>query len=109
MMERKGYYGSIHMDQDSGVFFGKVEFVRALISYEGKNARSLIKAFREAVDDYLALCDEEGIKPETPFKGSFNVRVGSELHRKAALAARRKGVSLNNFAKKAFQMVIEKE
>ena len=42
-------------------------------------------AFEEAVDDYLELCKEEGKEPEKPFKASFNVRTGTDLHRKAAL------------------------
>ncbi|MCK0743702.1 toxin-antitoxin system HicB family antitoxin [Chromohalobacter nigrandesensis] len=37
-------------------------------------------AFREAVDDYLATCEQLGEAPETPSKGSFNVRVGHDLH-----------------------------
>lgn len=48
---------------------------------------SLRSAFEEAVDDYLNLCRQEGRQPEQPFKGSFNVRMGSELHRRAALCA----------------------
>ena len=103
LMECKGYCGSANYDEENGVFYGKVEFVRALISNESATAKGFRKAFVEAVDDYLALCYERGVEPEKPFKGSFNVRVGSEIHRKAALTAMRKGVSLNKLVAEALE------
>ncbi len=95
MMKYKNYYGSVHYSDDDQVFHGKVEFIRSLITYEGTDVKELRCAFEEAVDDYLELCNEEGIDPETSFKGSFNVRTGSDLHRKATLYAKSKGVNLN--------------
>lgn len=95
-MEYKGYTGSVEYSDEDGIFFGKVQFIRALISYEGSNAEELRKDFRDGVDDYLAMCGEKNIPPEQPFKGSFNVRVGRDLHRQIALEAARRGVSLNS-------------
>ncbi|MHB8483683.1 MAG: type II toxin-antitoxin system HicB family antitoxin [Nitrospiria bacterium] len=97
MMEYKSYYGSVHYNDEDRVFYGRVEFIRALISYEATNVERLRKSFREAVDDYLAMCKKEKIKPEQPFKGSFNVRIGPDLHRRIVLAASGKGLSLNRF------------
>jgi predicted HicB family RNase H-like nuclease len=97
MMEHRGYHGSVHYSDDDGLFYGKVEFIRALISYEGTTAKGLRKAFEHAVDEYLDLCRRRGETPEQPFKGTFNVRVGKDLHRRAAVAARNKGVTLNRF------------
>jgi predicted HicB family RNase H-like nuclease len=96
MMTYKKYHGSVCYSDDDQIFHGKVEFVRSLVSYEGHDVKSLRKAFEEAVDDYLELCKQEDIEPETPFKGSFNVRTGSDLHRKAALFAKSKGTNLNS-------------
>ncbi|MFA6499646.1 MAG: type II toxin-antitoxin system HicB family antitoxin [Desulfurivibrionaceae bacterium] len=95
-MEYKGYTGSVEYSDEDGIFFGKVQFIRALISYEGSNAEELRKDFHDGVDDYLAMCEEKNITPEQPFKGSFNVRVGRDLHRQIALEAARRGVSLNS-------------
>lgn len=94
-MEYKGYTGSVEYSDEDGIFFGKVRFIRASISYEGTDAEGLRKDFRNAVDDYLALCIEKKISPEQPFKGSFNVRVGRNLHRKLAIEAAHRGISLN--------------
>ncbi|MBK7673455.1 MAG: type II toxin-antitoxin system HicB family antitoxin [Candidatus Accumulibacter sp.] len=95
-MDFKGYTGSVEYSDEDGIFFGKVQFIRALISYEGSNAEELRKDFHDGVDDYLAMCKEKNITPEQPFKGSFNVRVGRDLHRQIAIEAARRGVSLNS-------------
>ncbi len=97
MMEHKGYYGSVHYNDEDRIFYGKLESIRGLISYEGRDVQSLRAAFEEAVEDYLELCSEEGREPDRPFKGSFSVRVGKELHRQTALRARQRGLSLNAF------------
>ncbi len=94
-MSYKNYYGSVQYSDEDQVFFGKVEFIRSLISYEGTDIKGLRQAFEEAVDDYLELCQQEKIEPEQPFKGSFNVRTGSDLHRKAVLYAKENGSNLN--------------
>jgi predicted HicB family RNase H-like nuclease len=103
MMSYKGYYGSVQYSDEDRVFHGKIEFIRSLVSYEGSDVESLHKAFEEAVDDYLELCAEEGRKPEKAFKGTFNVRTGSDLHRKAALFAKAKGTNLNKLVTEALE------
>ena len=67
MMSYKGYLGSIHYSDDDQVFFGKIEYIKSLINFEGTDLESLRQAFEEAVDDYLELCHEENIEPELPF------------------------------------------
>ena len=52
MMKYKNYYGSVHYSDEDKLFYGKVEFIRALVSYEGTDVTSLRKSFEEAVDDY---------------------------------------------------------
>jgi predicted HicB family RNase H-like nuclease len=65
-MEYNGYFGSVHYNDDDKVFYGKLEFIRALVSYEGTDVVSLRAAFEEAVDDYLEFCKETGKQPENP-------------------------------------------
>lgn len=97
LIEYRGYYGSVHFDADDLIFHGKIEFIRALISYEATNAVELKQAFEEAIDDYLETCERHNIEPEKPFKGSFNIRVKPELHRKLAIAANNRDIKLNSF------------
>jgi predicted HicB family RNase H-like nuclease len=105
MMHYRGYYGSVHYSDEDRVFYGRVEFIRALISYEGTDVECLRRAFEEAVDDYLETCKEKGITVEKPLKGSFNVRIGAGLHHRVALAAAQKGITLNKYIAE----VLEKE
>ena len=94
-MEYKGYIGSVEFSESDGIFHGKVQGIRALISYEGTNAQELVDDFHTAVDDYLVLCQEENIEPEKAYKGSFNVRISPELHKKAVVYAYSQQTSLN--------------
>ena len=71
MMEYKGYAGSVHYNDEDGILYGKVEYIRDLVSYEGQDAKSIRHAFEEAVDDYLDLHKKRETEPEQPFKGSF--------------------------------------
>lgn len=98
-MEYKGYYGSVHLDQQKLFFYGKLEFIRSLITYEGNTAKQLRASFEESVDDYLATCRESKIEPEKPFKGSLNVRIGKELHRQIAIEAAQQDISINAYIK----------
>ena len=53
-MKYKDYLGSVEFSEEDGVFFGKVQGIRALISYEGTNAKELVSDFHSAVDDYFS-------------------------------------------------------
>lgn len=86
-MKYKGYIGSVEFSEEDTRFFGKVQGIRALISYEGTDVSSLVNDFHGAVDDYLAYCAEKNVAPEKAYKGSFNIRISPELHRKAVMYA----------------------
>ena len=107
MLEYRGYLGSLLYNDEDEVLHGRLEFIRDLVTYEGQDARSLKNAFREAVDDYLSLCEQEGREPDAPLKGSFNVRPGRELHRRAMLYAHRQGMSLNAVVTGALRRMLE--
>lgn len=104
IMEYKGYVGSVEFSESDGVFYGKVQGIRSLISYEGTNAKELVSDFHGAVDDYLSVCESEGRKPEVPYKGSLNVRFrNKENHRRAAIYAIKHEQSLNSFIEEAVE------
>ena len=100
-MEYRGYIGSVEFSETDGVFFGQVQGIRSLISYEGENAKELIDGFHNAVDEYYDQCVTHGIKPEVAYKGSLNIRLGGDLHRRAAVYAISHQQSLNSFIEDA--------
>jgi len=83
----KDYTGSIEFSEEDGVFHGKVIGIKPSISFEGDSVQSLTEDFKNTIDEYLDFCHSKSITPERPFKGSFNVRIAPELHRKAATLA----------------------
>jgi len=108
-LEYKGYTGTIEYSKEDGLLFGKVLGIKALISYEGVTGKKLEADFMDAIDTYIADCKQDGVAPEKPFKGSFNVRISPKLHRKAALLAMEEKTSLNNFVAESIRERIIKE
>lgn len=96
-LKYKGYVGSVEVDLEANLLFGKLLHIRDLVNYEAQNPADLKLAFEEAVDDYLEDCVEQGVEPDTPFKGQFNVRIAPKLHRELAFAARRDDRTLNDY------------
>jgi len=108
-LEYKGYTGSIEYSKEDDLLYGKVLGIKGLISYEGKTGKELEEDFREAIEAYLADSKNQGITPEKPFKGNFNVRISAELHQKAALLAMEDKMSLNNFVAESIRERVFKE
>ena len=100
----KGYTGTIEIDTDSERLCGQVLFIRGLIVYEADTLLDLRRNFAAAVDEYLASCAADGTSPEKPASGTFNVRIGPELH-----AAHHADISLNEWMKRAVQVKLLSE
>ena len=103
MMNYKGYIGKVEYDDVNRIFSGSVVNTRTVITFCGESVDELEKEFKASVDDYLAWCKEDGIEPEKPYSGKFNVRLTPELHQQAALRARLLGISLNGFIEKSIK------
>ena len=103
----KGFIGSVHFSARDDVFFGKVEGVNDLITFEGNSVNELKEAFHYVVDEHIMDCENENIPVEKSYKGSFNLRLTPELHRKAAITAKAQGSTLNTFVKKAIERNLE--
>lgn len=71
--------------------------IRSLISYEGESAKDLLDDFHSAIDDYLETCKVEGKEPEIAFKGSFNIRLSPELHKKLFIYTTAHQMSINKY------------
>ena len=107
MLEYKGYLGSVEYSAEDKVLHGRLEFIRDLVNYEGNDVEGITAAFQEAVDDYLEFCDADGRKPDVPLKGSFNVRPGRDLHRRAMLFAKHNDMNLNTVVSNALSLYLD--
>lgn len=96
IVEYKGFQGQVEWEDDA-LYITVLHVPDTLISQCDK-ATEVEQAFEELIDDYLALCEEAQIEASKPFSGTFNVRISPELHREAAMAAKREGLpSLNRW------------
>ncbi len=107
ILQYKGYYASVHFSADDDVFYGKLLGIDDLVNFEGASVKELKKAFHEAVDDYLETCKELGKEPNKTYKGSFNVRISTDLHKAAAVFASIHDISLNDFVKTAIDYALQ--
>jgi predicted HicB family RNase H-like nuclease len=96
-MTYKGYLGSVAYSEKDNIFFGKIEGINGLVNFEGESVKELTEAFHEAVDDYLAYCEDEGIEPDKSYSGVLNVRLTPAIHRQIAMLAQKAGMSINAF------------
>lgn len=106
-LEHKGYTGSVEYSNEDNCLFGKVQGIRSLISYEGNSVDELKKSFEYMVDSYLEDCKSENKEPEKPYKGSLNIRIGSETHRILALQAQASDITINAFIKEILDRYIK--
>ncbi len=106
MMEYKGYHATVEYDSDDDIFVGEVFGITDSLNFHGESVAELQEMFHQSIDNYLALCEKTGKKPDKEFKGSFNVRIPAGLHRQAALAAKRQKMSLNQYVVKAISQSV---
>jgi predicted HicB family RNase H-like nuclease len=108
VLRYKDFIGSVHFSANDECFFGKLEGVDDLVTFEGRNVGELKRAFREAVDDYLELCRAAGRPARKSYRGSFNVRIPAGLHEKAAHTSALLGISLNEFVQRAVAKEVQR-
>ena len=56
----KNYIGSVHYSAEDEIFFGKIEGINDLISFEGSSVAELKDFFKDAVEDYIEICELNG-------------------------------------------------
>ncbi len=97
MMEYKGYHADIRYSDEDHLFVGEVFGINDTLGFHGSSIEELEEMFHQSIDNYLQMCEELGRKPDKEYKGQFNVRIPSELHRSAAMYAKQRNISLNDF------------
>ena len=65
-MRHRGYHAVVEFDDENGIFNGRVAGLRDVVAFAGESVAEIKQAFRESVDDYLALCVARGETPDKP-------------------------------------------
>ncbi len=107
VLQYKGFWTKVNYEEETSTFWGKLEDIEDLVSFESNTIEGLKKEFRDAVKEHIKECEELNKDPYKKYKGSFNVRIEPELHRKATLFAESFNISLNQFVAKAIRNEIE--
>lgn len=107
--EYKELIGSVNYSNTDECFYGKIEGINDLVTFEASSVKELKKVFQQAVNDYIALCVEAGKEPYKSVKGSFNIRIEPKLHYHAIYTALKNGMSLNQFVAEAIKNNIDKK
>jgi predicted HicB family RNase H-like nuclease len=66
----KGFIGSVHFSDEDDVFFGKIEGIDSLITFEGSSVSELKNAFRYVIDEHIKDCESENICENIPVEKS---------------------------------------
>ena len=105
MMEYKGYVAAVEFDDSVGRLHGRLVNSGAypIATFEATDVDGIRREFEQSIDEYLASCREDGVEPKKPFSGTLNLRLGADLHQRAALSATAHGVSLNSWIKQAVE------
>ena len=75
----KEFIGSVHFSADDEIFYGKIEGIDDLVTFEASDVRMLKTAFHEAVDDYIEMCNSLKKDMHKSYKGTFNVRITEDV------------------------------
>lgn len=107
ILEYKGYHTIIEFDVETFVLRGKIEGINDFVNFESDDPKTIEQEFHLAVDDYLEFCKSVGKEPDKEYKGTFNVRIQPDLHKKLAALASKNGESLNTTVEKAIQAYVK--
>ncbi len=104
-MEYKGYVAAVEFDDSVGRLHGWVvnSGHYPIATFEATDVDGIRREFQRSIDEYLASCKEDEVEPRKPYSGTLNLRLGPDLHQRAALSAGARGVSLNSWIKQAVE------
>ena len=97
MIKYNNYAGVVEYDDEGKIFIDEVIGLRDVVTFQGRSATELEKSFKQSLDLYLEMCKRDGLEPQNPYSGRFNLRLAPELHRQIAERAALEKTSLNEF------------
>ena len=106
LLKYKEYHAKIELDTDEGFFIGTVIGINDELIFHGESYKELEEMFQQSIDNYLEMCKAFGKNPEKEYKGSFNVRVSAELHKKLDIYAMSHEKTMNQVVSEAIEQHI---
>ena len=111
MIKYRGYVAEVEFDDSVGRLHGRVinSGSYPVATFEATDIEEIQKEFRDLIDEYIASCEEGGSEPVKLFSGKLNVRLGSDLHKRIAIATEESEMSLNNWIVHALEKSVSRQ
>jgi predicted HicB family RNase H-like nuclease len=93
----RGYHAEIKYDPSADAFHARVLGMRDVISFYGRTPEELRHEMRAAIEDYLAWCETDGVKPERSWTGKLTLRSDGDFRRRVLIAAATRGQSVSTW------------
>ena len=109
MLAYKGYYAEVEVDLEYGILFGKSVGMRDGFTFWATSVDGVMPAFREAVDDYLAFCADDGVESELPSLGEITLRLSQQAYLAAINCSQSQGKTLDAWASAVIEDQLRRE
>ena len=109
VLEYKGYHTIVRYNSESNTLHGIIEGIQDYVDFECSDLKDVRKEFCDAVDEYLDYCEQVGKEPDKEYKGSFNIRIQPDLHKKLAIEALSNNESINRTVERAIALYLKKQ
>jgi predicted HicB family RNase H-like nuclease len=108
-MNYKGFTAKIEFSADDKVFVGRLVGIDDIVMFEAETVEELNRAFEEAVDFHIEVCEKHGKKARKSYSGKVLFRLPDKLHAEIAEAATRRGKSINEWGREVFETAVKNE
>lgn len=109
LLEYRGYHAKVEYDLEDNLLVGKILGISDSLYFHAENTTDIIVEFHNSVDNYLEICARLGKNPDKEYSGTFNVRVSTELHKRASIRAQEDNTTLNKVVEKALEAYLSTE
>ena len=103
IMTINGYQAVIAFDPDIQMFRGEFAGLNGGADFYARDVKGLEKEGKVSLKVFLDACKQDGVDPRKNFSGKFVLRLDSDTHEAAAIAAAANGKSLNQWAVEAIK------
>jgi predicted HicB family RNase H-like nuclease len=59
-LQYKDFIGSVNFSANDQIYYGKIEGISDLVTFEGNTVQTLTQDFHQAVEDYIKDCKDLG-------------------------------------------------
>ena len=97
IMQYESYRAKIEYDPEIDQFRGEILGLNGGADFYGNSPAELRVEFKNSLEAFLEVCEENGISPKKEYSGKFNLRIPPKLHGEIAAVASAQEKSINHW------------